>query len=457
MLSKKVISKIDSVLLLVLFFSALTIPAFSQIKVVGFHKSWINIPAPDQIEFQNLTHIIQTFAWPNADGTIAMTSGIPDTALVRLAHTANKKVLVSFGGVDNSAGFAPMTADSSLRSKFITNVVNFLTAYNYDGIDLDWEYPTFRQSGSLTQLVIELREKFNTISPGMLIAIDAPATASSGQLYQYQNLIDYIDWFAIMSYDYYGSWSTRSGHNAPLYQSPIDNVGSVYNSVQYMSVTRNVPLNKLLVGIPFYGKEFNASGLYQPCSGSVPDLTYSDVINTVSSPGWTYCWDSVSSVPYYVNMPANKFITFDDTSSVRLKTEFAISQHLGGVMIWALGQDLLNSSQPLLESIAKTVKNNPVSVKTEPVQTANSFNLYENYPNPFNPSTTIKFSIEKTSMVKLIIYDVMGRELKTLINQTLNPGVHSVVFEGNGLSSGIYFFVLTSGSQSLSKKMILLK
>jgi hypothetical protein len=60
-------------------------------------------------------------------------------------------------------------------------------------------------------------------------------------------------------------------------------------------------------------------------------------------------------------------------------------------------------------------------------------------------------------MVKLIIYDVMGRELKTLINQTLNPGVHSVVFEGNGLSSGIYFFVLTSGSQSLSKKMILLK
>jgi len=111
---------------------ALTSPVFSQLKVVAYYKSWTNIPAPNQIEFQNLTHIIQAFAWPNADGTIGYTSGIPDTSLVRYAHAANKKVLVSFGGVDNSTGFATMTGDSVLRAKFVTNVVNFLTKYNYN-------------------------------------------------------------------------------------------------------------------------------------------------------------------------------------------------------------------------------------------------------------------------------------------------------------------------------------
>ncbi len=457
---KKILSKIEyvSVLLQVLFFFALTTSSFSQLKVVGFYKSWTSTPAPDQIEFQNLTHIIQAFAWPNADGTIGMTSGIPDTSLIRLAHAANKKILVSFGGVSNSNGFAPMTADSALRAKFITNVVNFLTTYNYDGIDLDWEYPTFRQSGSYTQLVVELRQRFNSLKlPDLLISLDAPATPTSGQLFQYQNLIDYIDWFSIMSYDFYGSWSTRSGHNAPLYQSPLDNIGSVYNSVQYMLITRNIPSNKLLIGIPFYGKEFNASGLYQPCSGAVPELTYADVINTVSSPGWTYFWDSVSAVPYYVNSSANKFITFDDTTSVRLKTEFSISKNLGGVMIWALDQDLVNTTQPLLESIGKTVKNNPVLIQDHAAPVANTFTLYENYPNPFNPSTTIKFSLEEYSGVKLIIYDVMGRELQILINQPLKAGDHSVSFDGSKLSSGIYFYVLTSGSQSISKKMILLK
>ena len=456
---KKIISKIDSILflLLVLFLSAMATPVFPQLKIVGFYKSWTNNPPANKIEFQNLTHIIQTFAWPNSDGTIGMTAGIPDSALIALAHAANKKVLVSFGGVDNSTGFAAMTSDSLLRSKFITNVVTLFTKYNYDGIDLDWEFPTFRQSGALTQLVIELREKFNSVSSNWLITIDAPATAASGQLFQYQNLINYVDWFSVMSYDYYGSWSNTSGHNSPLYPSPLNNEGSVYSSLQYMTLTRNVPADKLLIGIPFYGKEFNSSGLFQSYSGTVPDLTYSDIMDTVSSHGWTYFWDSVSAAPYYVNSSANKFITLDDTASVRIKTEFCVTQKLGGVMIWALGQDLINPYQPLLESIAKTVKNNPVFVNDESVPKVNTFNLFANYPNPFNPSTTIKFTLVENSAVKLIVYDIMGQELKTLINQILTSGTHTIQFDGTGLSSGIYFYVLTSGSKSMSKKMILLK
>jgi len=285
----------------------------------------------------------------------------------------------------------------------------------------------------------------------------APATSYDGQFFQYPNLIDYIDWFAIMSYDFYGSWSARTGHNAPLFESPVDNVGSVYTSVQYMTIARNVPAGKLLVGIPFYGREFDAAGLYQPYTGTVAEMTYSDIINGVTSAGWNYIWDSVSDVPYYENISANRFITFDDTVSVRMKTEFSISRNLGGVMIWALGQDMINASQPLLESIGKAAKNNSTSINNNSVPTVLLFNLYENYPNPFNPSTTIKFSLKEYSGVKLTVYDIMGRELKVLVNQSLSPGVHSINFDGSNLSSGIYFYVLSSGSQNICKKMILLK
>ena len=86
-----------------------------------------------------------------------------------------------------------------------------------------------------------------------------------------------------------------------------------------------------------------------------------------------------------------------------------------------------------------------------------NFNLQQNYPNPFNPSTTIKFSINETSIVKLSIYNLLGQKVATLINQSLNAGLHSVQFNASNLSSGIYFYRLTSGSNSRVMKMELLK
>ncbi len=78
------------------------------------------------------------------------------------------------------------------------------------------------------------------------------------------------------------------------------------------------------------------------------------------------------------------------------------------------------------------------------------------YPNPFNPSTTIRYAIPKDGMVTLKIYDILGSEVKTLVNSYQSAGEHFVKFDGRGLASGVYFYSLTAGDFSQTKKMILL-
>lgn len=90
-----------------------------------------------------------------------------------------------------------------------------------------------------------------------------------------------------------------------------------------------------------------------------------------------------------------------------------------------------------------------------------SYNLFQNYPNPFNPVTKIKFSIPSVGTtfqtVQLKIYDILGREIAILVNEHLKPGTYEVEFDGSGYSSGIYFYKLTAGEFTETKRMILVK
>lgn len=85
------------------------------------------------------------------------------------------------------------------------------------------------------------------------------------------------------------------------------------------------------------------------------------------------------------------------------------------------------------------------------------FSLQQNYPNPFNPSTTIKYKVAEMGLVTMKIYNALGQEVGVMVNQVQNPGEYQVTFEPYGLSSGVYFYTLTSGSFNSTKKMILMK
>lgn len=85
------------------------------------------------------------------------------------------------------------------------------------------------------------------------------------------------------------------------------------------------------------------------------------------------------------------------------------------------------------------------------------YSLGQNYPNPFNPETKIDFTIPQNNLVTIKVYDITGKEVMTLVNKSMNKGTYTVTFDGTKLNSGVYFYKLTSGSYSETKKMIMVK
>ena len=94
---------------------------------------------------------------------------------------------------------------------------------------------------------------------------------------------------------------------------------------------------------------------------------------------------------------------------------------------------------------------------TEPLNTVSEFKLYDNYPNPFNPSTSIHYSLPVSANVSLAVYDVNGRIVKTLVSRYQEAGDYSINFDAGGLTTGVYFYKLQAGEFTESKKMMLVK
>jgi photosystem II stability/assembly factor-like uncharacterized protein len=98
-----------------------------------------------------------------------------------------------------------------------------------------------------------------------------------------------------------------------------------------------------------------------------------------------------------------------------------------------------------------------IGIKSISSEVPSSFSLSQNYPNPFNPSSIIKFKIKDSRFVTLIVYDILGKEVVTLVNEKLAPGTYEATFAGSNLTSGVYFYRLTTDGFSDTKRMILLK
>ena len=431
---------------------------YPQNRVVGYYPDWLEFTLPPQnIEFENLTHVIHAFAWPQSNGNISYYQGMFNYDLANATHSAGKKILLAFGGWGQSDGFAALAADSIARNNFINNVVELITDKNYDGIDLDWEYPSNITEGkNLTKLVKESRERFEQENSEWLITMAISGGSYNGQYIEFSELVNYIDWFSMMGYDYHGSWTVHTGHNAPIYQPSNCSDGAVDLGIIFLKTARQVPGNKILLGVPFYGKEFDATGLYQPITGNVTDLYYSDVTPRISNGNWEYYWDDFSKVPYLLNTDHTKFVTYDDTMSIRIKCDYAKENQLAGIMFWALGQDLVSNKQILLETIGKNM-GLTTSVETNINQPDNRFYLYDNYPNPFNPATKIIYIVPETSFVTIRVFDALGEEVSTLVDEIKPMGKYEVDFDGTGLASGVYTYMLSSANFTQIKKMILLK
>jgi len=99
----------------------------------------------------------------------------------------------------------------------------------------------------------------------------------------------------------------------------------------------------------------------------------------------------------------------------------------------------------------------PLALEQDNIINPRAYTLNQNYPNPFNPSTTIEFTLPKSEFVELKVYNILGREVSTLVSKKLNQGTHTYNFDGKNLASGIYYYQLVAGEYREVRKMILLK
>ena len=128
----------------------------------------------------------------------------------------------------------------------------------------------------------------------------------------------------------------------------------------------------------------------------------------------------------------------------------------------AVSQNGGTNTAALSHIIDNTGPSVPTSVDVEPVEVAHTFQLQPNYPNPFNPSTTIHYAMEQAGTVELSIYDLLGRKVRSLVQENKPAGAYSVLWNGRDdagrlVASGSYFYQLRVGAFISTKRMLLLK
>lgn len=446
------------VVLFVVLGSAPEGSALGQSKlVVAYYPSWMSTSYPHTvIAYKNVTHIAHAFIFPNGDGTLDLSGFSFYPALNQTAHLNGVKVVVAVGGWDlvRTPRFSQMVADSNARRRFVNALRDFCVTNNYDGAEIDWEYPSPVDLPSTSLLFKELRAAFDAATPRLTLSIAAPSSDWSGR-YDWNVMSSVCDWIGVMTYDYYGSWTPKAGPTAPLYGnfSQTDQ-GWIDNSVSHYRA-KGVPSSKLLIGIPFYGWQFNASSLYGT-STSATQIRYSSIVPYISQ-GWIREWDMLSRTPYLLNPERTRVITYDDSLSIIEKCAYVNVQNLGGAIVWALGLDYVYGQQPLLNAVGVGFNRAVVVPELLSDLAPDSFTLMQNYPNPFNAQTRVRYQVPRPGPVSLALHDVMGRKVRVLVDRFHEPGTFELNLLLNELPSGVYLCRLTAPGVALTKMLVVLR
>jgi chitinase len=351
--------KLIAVFLNIALLALMAVPSQAGLRVVAYYPSWLKTKYPcTQIDYSQMTHIAQAFVWLNTNGTLDVTgdwSFYPE--LVKEAHAHGVKIVVSVGGGGRGAGnFGAMANDAVARSNFVQRLTSFCTSNNYDGADIDWESPSnVNDMANFTTLLKELRASFTTASPNWTLSAAVRSRPWAGRWLDIDRIKELLDWVGVMTYDYHGPWTGHSGFNAPLYGADSDPCGlsdCVDGSVQYY-LSRNLPKDKLLVGLPFYGYQFCSKKLYATNTAGI-ELTYADAMQRISN-GWTRVWDNTSRVPYVVDSDHTLMASYEDPMSISNKCDYVVANGLGGVIIWSLGLDSYAGKTPLLDVVGSSL------------------------------------------------------------------------------------------------------
>ena len=289
--------------------------------IVAYVTSWSQvIPDPTTV-----THINYAFG-----GVKDTFDGVNISNPERLRTIANLKknnpdlkVLLSVGGW-GAGNFSEMAADPKLRRKFADDCLRIVKEYNLDGIDIDWEYPGSSAAkissspddrANFTLLMRDLRE---TLGNNRLLTI---ATSAGADHIAYTDVIPYLDFINIMTYD----MANAPKHHAALYPSENTPDLTCVESVR-RHVAGGVPVNKLVLGVPFYGR-------------GGKEMKGRDFKNIKEGDGYSLIFDNTAKVPFMVNAAGEPVLGYDDAHSLGYKCDYILDNDLLGVMYWDYNGD----------------------------------------------------------------------------------------------------------------------
>ncbi|KAL2759070.1 glycoside hydrolase family 18 protein, partial [Sodiomyces alcalophilus JCM 7366] len=343
-------------------------------RVVGYYEGWAarrpcNAFMPEQIPAGVYTHLNFAFATIDPGTFEVRPASSADIKLYKRLASLKRidpdlKILIAIGGwTFNDPGptattFSDIARSESAQKAFIRSLISMMSTYDFDGVDLDWEYPVAKdRSGrdedfeNFPKFLANLKKALKATGGRDEVTLTLPASFWYLQHFDIVQLEKHVDFFNIMSYDLHGTWDKTNKWVGP-YLNAHTNLTEIKEAMNLLW-RNNIDPDKVVLGTGFYGRAFTATSpnclspgcTYesgaprQPCSNEIGVMIQSEIVDVMERTGRTPTLNEEAAVQI-LTFDSNQWVAYDDEDTLQMKADFAREQCLSGVMVWAVSQDV---------------------------------------------------------------------------------------------------------------------